>query len=275
MYKFALLGDKVDYSRSPEIFRAMFSCAEVEGSFDIVNCSTSEIQKNISRLRDSGYLALSVTIPHKHSIIEFLDEIDTVAEALVSVNSIRLDSSKIVGFNTDVYGFRQELEQYGAQLKGSRAIILGAGGAARSAAYALALEFEVADITFVGRSPARVTKAVEALSRIFQHVSFRSVTLDTLQSVAEDYEIIVNATPLGGPNIRVASESPLFALLESGNIYYDLNYNSDNELISKARQLELVTIHGLPMLIHQALRSFYLWSGIQVEYQAVAQKVGA
>lgn len=281
MYRFALLGDGVDYSRSPEIFRAIFDCAGVPGEFDTVNCVKEDLAGEIARLRSAGYLALSVTIPHKESVIEHLDEIDTVASAIRSVNSIRLDSEKKVGFNTDVYGFRQELQRYSNELKGSRALVLGAGGAARSAAYALALEYEVGEICFAGRDTGRLDATVATLSQALNKTTLMAqqqtdlLTRSVSKGCETEVAIIVNATPQGGPNVRVEADSQVFNLLQPGRIYYDLNYNNDNEFLLAARERGLTAIQGLPMLIHQALRSFYLWTGITVEYEAVAQKVAA
>jgi shikimate dehydrogenase len=279
MYKFALLGDGVDYSRSPEIFRAIFSCANVEGAFETVNCSAENLPSEISRLRDEGYLALSVTIPHKEAVISQLDEIDSIAEAIRSVNSIRLDSQKKVGFNTDVFGFSQMLQQYGGVLKGKRAIVLGAGGAARSAAYALAIEFEVADIAFVGRNEMRLHRSVETLSKTLIKTQLQSHTFESLRTSGaaarelSEALLVVNATPLGGPNARPANDSIVFDLLRSTSMYYDLNYNLDNEFFLAAKESGATALHGLPMLTHQALRSFYLWSGIQVDYDSVAERI--
>ncbi|MCH7879036.1 MAG: shikimate dehydrogenase, partial [candidate division Zixibacteria bacterium] len=90
VYKCGLLGEKVDYSRSPEIFEHIFACENIEGVWRTVNCAKSELGACLDRLRQESFNGLSVTIPHKEAIIPFLDEIDAVAGSLGSVNSVLL-----------------------------------------------------------------------------------------------------------------------------------------------------------------------------------------
>ncbi len=275
VYTFGLLGERVDYSRSPEIFQSIFAADNVRGVFDIINCPVERLGQRLKELQQSGYDALSVTIPHKESIVPFLDNIDRIAKALRSVNSIKFAESGICGLNTDTYGFVQQLTPHVRELKGKTAIILGAGGAARSVAYSLALDCEIAEIQFFSKGQERMAKTSAMLKDIFPRLNITCNTwlphqeLPSSASVA----IIVNATPLGGPNAPLTATKEMFANLNPSALFYDLNYNGDGAMTDEARKRCRLTFDGLPMLIHQALRSYYLWTGRSISYEAVRARI--
>lgn len=276
-YHFGLLGENVDYSRSPEIFEALFSLSDVTGDFTTFNCGAAELPTVISELPARGIGAVCVTIPHKESIIGLLSAIDEVAAAIRSVNSVRFGGDGAIGMNTDAYGFSAALGERVAELKGKRALIIGAGGAARSAAYALALDAEVESVTVCARAVGRAERSVSllrsALSRVELSVLPWPATEDYDTRLAGGFDIVVNATPLGGPNQRAGFDSNLVSLAAPTGIYYDLNYNADNELLQTAAARGVVVIDGFPMLVHQALRSFALWTGIDIDFAAAAARL--
>ncbi|HSG98622.1 MAG TPA: hypothetical protein VLB27_01140 [candidate division Zixibacteria bacterium] len=276
-YHFGLLGERVDYSRSPEIFGALFSLAGVTGEFTTFNCAAVEIPALIANLPTRGVGAVCVTIPHKESIIPNLSAIDEVASAIRSVNSVRFVSGGATGMNTDAYGFSAGLGERVADLKGRRALTLGAGGAARSAAYALALDAEVESIAICARNVERAERSISLLRAALPRVELAVVPWTEEDNpcayLAENFDIVVNATPLGGPNQRAGAATDIVSLVAPTGVYYDLNYNVDNELLQAAVARGVVVVNGLPMLIHQALRSFALWTGIEVDYAAAAARL--
>ncbi|MFQ5607694.1 MAG: shikimate dehydrogenase family protein [Candidatus Zixiibacteriota bacterium] len=284
-YKFGLLGEQVDYSRSPEIFRVIFELEQIDGDWRTINCSPEKLEGQVRRLRESAFDAVSVTIPHKEAIIPFLDDIDDVAGALGSANSMLFRNGRISGFNTDAYGFAQPLMSEAPRLKGELALVFGSGGAARSVTYALALDFELAEVILIGRSPRRLENTQTRLSSALPRVRVRTMPwpdgaeIDASVALAGGNTIapslIVNATPLGGPNQPLAQSHGAFDDLPTSTIYYDLNYNDDSSLINSARDRGLRALDGLPMLIHQALRSYYLWTGRHVSFEEVWRRMKA
>lgn len=284
-YKCGLLGEKIDYSRSPEIFEHIFALENIEGDYRTVNCAHEELGACLKRLRDESFDGLSVTIPHKEAIIPFLDEIDDVAGSLGSVNSVLLRNGRARGFNTDTFGFAQPLLPDAVRLKGKTAFILGSGGAARSASYSLAVDFELAELVLAGRNPQRLNQTLTRLSLALPRTRIRSIKWKDRdcpkfaelisQGGAEKVALIVNATPLGGPNQKIQSDDAMFAAIPHTTVYYDLNYNDDNGLVIAAQANGMRTLNGLPMLIHQALRSYYLWTGHHVSYADIYARMGA
>jgi shikimate dehydrogenase len=274
-YTFGLLGERVDYSRSPEIFQSIFAVDDVCGSFEIINCSVENLSQRLAELRSSGYDALSVTIPHKEAIVPFLEDTDNIAGALRSVNSVKFTETGACGLNTDCYGFAQPLAPYAKELKGKSALILGAGGAARSVAYSLALDCEIAEIQFCSRSAERLKKSASMLTDIFPRLKIRTGAWKPTEALTVDSSvaIVVNATPLGGPNAPMSNVSALFAEFPAGRIFYDLNYNGDGSMKAAAQKRCRVVLDGLPMLIHQALRSYYLWTGSNIQFDEVSARI--
>lgn len=279
VYKCGLLGEKVDYSRSPEIFEHIFACENIEGVWRTVNCAKSELGACLDRLRQESFNGLSVTIPHKEAIIPFLDEIDAVAGSLGSVNSVLLRNGRAIGYNTDTFGFVQPLLADAVRLKGKTALILGSGGAARSASYSLTVDCELAELVLAGRNQTRIDHTLTRLKQALPKLKIRCVQwkyegrprlADLLsESGLERPALIVNATPLGGPNQKIIPDKAIFASVPSTTVYYDLNYNDDNGLVIAAQENGMRTLDGLPMLIHQALRSYYLWTGHQVPFAEI------
>ena len=285
VYKCGLLGEQIDYSRSPEIFEHIFALENIDGDCKTVNCAHADLGACLERLRKESYNGLSVTIPHKEAIIPFLDEIDDVAGSLGSVNSVLLQNGRACGFNTDTFGFAQSLLPDAVRLKGKSALILGAGGAARSAAYSLAVDFELSELILAGRNPRRLEQTLTRLSHALPRTQIRCIewkdngmiNLPDLMSAggAEKSALIVNATPLGGPNQKLQPDQAMFASISKTAIYYDLNYNDENGLVVAAQANGLRTLNGLPMLIHQALRSYYLWTGYQTPFSEIYARMGA
>ncbi len=274
-YTFGLLGERVDYSRSPEIFQSIFAADNVEGTFEIINCPVECLGEKLTELKQSGYDALCVTIPHKEAIVPFLDNVDQVAKALRSVNSVKFTESDICGLNTDTYGFAQPLSAYAQQLKGKTAIVLGAGGAARSVAYSLALDCEIVEVQFFSKGEERLKKTALMLNDVFPKLRIKTNVWTPEQSIptVDGLAIIVNATPLGGPNVAITSTHKLFDNISSATVFYDLNYNGNGIMTAEAQQVCRVTLDGFPMLIHQALRSYYLWTGRKIEYDTVRKLI--
>ncbi|MEE8405029.1 MAG: shikimate dehydrogenase, partial [candidate division Zixibacteria bacterium] len=127
-YKFGLIGQNVAYSKSADIFKAIFELKGLDGSFENFDLdSENEFDKKFKSLMTKKICGLSVTIPHKKRVIPLLNDISAVAEALEAVNSISVENGLLHGHNTDVFGFSLPLKPYTEKLKHGRAMILGCG----------------------------------------------------------------------------------------------------------------------------------------------------
>ena len=137
-FAFGLVGRNIAYSRSSEIFKAIFDTVGAMGRFEVHDVAPNQLRAIFERLFGEGLQAVSVTIPYKSRVLEFVEAGDTIATALGASNSVVLGSGGFRGFNTDCYGFSLALREHAEGLRGGRAVILGNGGGAKAAVYGCA-----------------------------------------------------------------------------------------------------------------------------------------
>jgi shikimate dehydrogenase len=202
----------------------------------------------------AGFAGANVTIPHKLAAFDICDEVDTSAHRAGAVNTLVFREGKIVGSNTDGYGFIANLRASGVNPAAGPTLLLGAGGSARAVAAAL-LDAGAA-VTVANRTPSRA----EALARDLPGL----LTLDWKDRVAAlaDHALVVNATPLGmvghealDLHLTGAPDS----LVVADNVYVPL----ETPLLTAARERGLRCVEGLGMLLHQAVPGFRAWFGVE------------
>ncbi len=276
IYRFGLIGYRVSYSMSGDIFRAIFSFKGTKGAFDIFDVAPGDFRPRLVQLVKGGIQGLSVTIPYKRVIMEHLQEIDKIASTLGAVNSVAVDSGALHGFNTDSYGFSLPLRKYEQKLEHGAALILGCGGGARAAVYSLYADYEVKQFTVVGRKRLRLTEFCRSLEQRLRCLRITPVVESEAQTrnwESASYDIIVNCTPLGGWNCPGEHPLPKGLGWQAGKMYYDINYNKGNSVVQSARDAGLIAIDGSTMLVGQALRSFHIWTGETVPFEPVYEQV--
>jgi shikimate dehydrogenase len=269
-----LVGENTEYSRSPDIFEAIFKHTREAGRFDSHSVSADQLQACIEQMVSEGVSGFSVTIPHKQAVVEYLDEIGPVAKAVQAVNSVMIKNGRLTGYNTDCSGFAHALHASGFSASGGQALILGCGGAARAVINALHEDFAIDRFTVVGRTQAKLEHLKYFLERDRQALIIMPVT-EALMSGEGDstWCIVVNCTPLAGANHVKASPIPSGFNWSQTSVYYDLNYNSDNSVLQEAKLSGVETIDGSAMLVAQAIRSFELWTGRKVEFEPIYRQV--
>lgn len=252
-----LVGDPVAHSLSPALQQPALDALGIPARYELWATPAAVLPERIAGLRAPDVLGANVTVPHKQAVMALLDEVAPVARRVGAVNTIINRDGRLLGDNTDVAGFAAALGEVAPERAGHRALILGAGGAAR--AVALALDgLGLDQITIANRDPARAGRLAADLAP----APLRAIELseDQLRTALPGTTLLINATSLGWH----AGESPLplalLALLPDGAIVADLTYR-DTDLLLAARQRRLVTIDGLPMLIHQGARALELWTG--------------
>ncbi|MBV6497197.1 MAG: shikimate dehydrogenase [Acidobacteria bacterium ACB1] len=268
---YGVIGDPIGQSLSPNIHNPLFANAglnavflpflvkDLRGFIDgFVRLGTEQCGLNFD--------GLSVTMPHKVSIIEMLDEIDETAARAGAVNTVSSVGGKLIGYNTDAAGFLLPLKARVPDLNGVRAAILGAGGAAR--ACLSALSNEGADSTVFARDES----AGRALSAAFSCDFAKLCEGNDLSA----FDVIVNATPIG---MRGEFEhlSPVpEASLHAGQVVFDLVTSPAETLfLAAARNAGAEVIPGVEMLIAQGLRQFEIWTGTVGDEQVVRASLAA
>jgi len=223
---------------------AAFRAVGLDWTYELLDVPPGEIPAAMSRLRQPDVAGANVTIPHKQAVLQHLDIVDPEAVRARAVNTIVRDRDKLVGSNTDIAAIRAAIAAVGLEAKGAKAVILGAGGAARASGVAL----EGAHLTFVSRHPedGDLPGSVIGWDDPSLHKLVRSA------------DVLVNATPLGRRD-----EMPIRpAALPSHGAVIDLVYvTGGTPLVRKSRSLGLRTADGWEVLLAQGTRSFEVWTG--------------
>lgn len=271
---FALVGKDIAYSRSPEIFEAIYRQVRWPGRFELHSVGAGDLHSRIRQAVLDGVRGFSVTIPFKQEVIRYLDDIDPTAQAVDAVNSIAVTEGRLLGYNTDCHGFSEPLRELRPLLRSGKALILGTGGAARASIYALYRNFDIKRFAVVGRSPEKLERLKTFFETSPHHLEVEPHPASVKNSkILGRVDIAVNCTPLGGPHSPEDSPLPEGFDFRSLKVYYDLNYNDNNRIVAAARQAGIRAFDGSSMLVSQALRSFDIWTGQSVEFQPIFDAV--
>jgi shikimate dehydrogenase len=265
MIQLGLLGYPVSHSLSPRIQNAALKACGLEGEYSLFPVhpdDTQGLKDLISRVRSAEITGLNVTIPHKKNVIPLLDELTPTAQAIGAVNVISLREGKLIGHNTDASGFLSDLKKSltteTQRHRDSNALVLGAGGSARSVVYALVNDGW--KVTIVSR---RLEQARQLISSFPNYqLQITGWDLPNLQSLISNLLLIVNTTPVGMTPNTDQSPLPENMALPKDVFIYDLVYNpGQTKLVKDAHAQGLQAATGLGMLIEQAALSFEIWTG--------------
>jgi shikimate dehydrogenase len=254
---FAVLGDPVSQSRSPIIHNAAFHAAKVDAVYTTLRCNAADCASLILALSRAGGGG-NVTIPHKGVAARTVEKPSPAVKATQACNTFWLEKNKVHGDNTDVAGFTHAVHELMPDLKGTRALVVGAGGGARALVYAV-LEEGADWVTVLGRSRARRDEIEHVAGRRLKRVAY--ITSDkSLRH--EGFDLIINTTPLGHrPNDALP-----FSLSKVAGVraVFDIVYKmGGTKWVGFARALGIPASDGKEMLIQQAAAAFECWFQMQ------------
>jgi shikimate dehydrogenase len=246
-----LIGKPVQHSMSPAMHNAAFAALGLPHRYTAVEVDEADLRATIGRWRTEDTLGGNVTIPHKEAVLRMMDEVDDEARAIGAVNTVIRRGSRLVGANTDAYGFARSIEGVAS---GGTVLVLGAGGAARACVRVLLQRGDT--VLVANRSAARA----EALARAIEVDGRRpSVVPWPPRGRSLGVETVVNATPLG-----LHGEDPLEDVELPANVVDIVPTAAETPLVKRARSREHgAVVDGLAMLLHQAARAFGLWTGVE------------
>ncbi len=258
-----IFGCPISHSISPAMHNAAIKALGPDMIYIALEVKPSELKQAVGLIKEMGMVGVNITIPHKEAVIKLLDEISEDAKLIGAVNTIVNKNGRLIGHNTDGYGYLSSLKQeLDFNPKGKNIVILGAGGAARGILAALAKKGAKA-ITVANRTLARAVSLVKTFKNKFPSVKFEAIGLD--KNILKEYfhgaNLLVNTTSVGMKQSK-ALQTPLEALPKTA-IVSDIVYNPlETMMLQQARKLRLTTHSGLGMLIHQGTLSFKLWTGL-------------
>lgn len=258
---FGLVGLPVRHSFSPQMHNAAFAATAIDAVYlpfevhslpaffkRMVNPQTREL--------DWKLRGLSITAPHKSSVIQLLDWIEPRAKEINAVNTVVIEENKLRGYNTDADGFLEPLQQRFGSLRGARVAVIGAGGAASAAVWSLRQE---------GAAISLFVRDVEKARAFAERFGVSASPIASARFA--DFDIVVNATPIGTAGDLSTQFVARAEQLAGAKLVYDLIYNpTETELMREARLAGCEVLGGLKMLIAQARLQFKLWTGRDVEF---------
>jgi shikimate dehydrogenase len=268
-----LIGWPIAHSLSPAMQNAAFAELGLDWSYSLLPTQPDDFAPLLKNLAGQNFVGANVTMPHKQTIIPYLHQMSDDARIIGAVNTIFIQDGKIFGYNTDGIGFLNALKEAGHEPKGMRVALLGAGGAARAAIFALA-QAGVERITIVNRTVERGVRLREEMAGAFpdRHLEFKPLSSETLSHLAQNVDLVVNTTSVGmEPNENV-SPWPDDVPIPSDTIFYDVIYKPIPTLfLQRAQAAGQQTINGLGMLIHQGVAAFEIWTGQQAPLKTMRQ----
>lgn len=271
-----IIGKNIKNSLSPLFHNQIILKYSLKFCYLPFQVTENDLTQAIQGIRALSIKGVNVTFPYKEKVMEFLDKVEESARRIGAVNTIVNNKGRLVGYNTDVIGFKKSLQEDAKfTVKKKKAVILGAGGAARAVVYAL-LEEEIEEICIFNRTLEKAKMIKRNLSSFFPKSSISVFPLEEedLKDKIEKAHLLVNATSLGIPPRVDNTPLPNEKLFHPDLLVYDLIYHPVRTLfLRQAERAGAKIINGLPMLVYQGIESFYLWTGLKPEGKEVLKMI--
>lgn len=264
MNKFALTGHPLGHSMSPLIHNRLFELSGMtDYSYELIDIAPEDIAA--SRPLIEEYTGMNVTIPHKQAVIALMDELGESAKRYNSVNCIKNDNGRLIGYNTDCDGFLRSAELL--PISGN-VVILGCGGVGRMMAIETALHGGTLTLAVI---PQDIKAAQLLMAEILSKCSSAAVKISDISSLEGNFDLLVNATPVGMyPNTDRCAVSD--KVIENTLSVFDAIYNpTETLLMRKARALGKTAVGGASMLVYQAVKAHEIWYGGEFDTADISQ----
>ena len=254
----AVIGQPIEHSVSPKIHNFWIKENELKvGEYKKISLSKEDVKSFLDKCMVENYKGLNITVPHKELAFELCDQTSPMAKKLQAINTITFSENKILGDNTDPIGFKNSISPNNQvkYIENKKALVIGAGGSARSIIYQLQLMG--AHVVNANRTEKKSEKIKENLG-----IKFDICSLQDIHSILKEIDFVVNTTSLGidGSNNNLVD----FDLLKENSYVYDLIYNPKRTpFLMNAEQKGHQVQNGLKMLIFQAAASFKIWHGVE------------
>lgn len=260
---YAVIGEPIAQSLSPQLHNGLFEKYEMDAIYLPIEVKTEELGKLVEGFRVMNFWGFNVTKPHKMEIMQYLDGLDPLAEKIGAVNTVVLWEGKLLGYNTDGFGFIKSIESKIGEIpkEALTILILGCGGAVKSVAMALA-DWGIKKVIIANRT---VEKAEELTNQINASWPGKAQAITTekeaLKKAIEVAAVVVNGTSLGMADTIDKTPLPK-ELLKKELLVYDMIYSPPvTQLMKDARAAGAQAENGLEMLLYQGLLAFELWTG--------------
>ena len=261
---YGVIGHPIAQSLSPTLHNNLFKAYKIDGVYFPIEVTSNNLKKLIESFHLLNFGGFNITKPHKERVMEYLNHIDPLAAKIGAVNTVVCKNGKMIGYNTDGYGFIKSIEStnFKKPKDSLKVFILGSGGAVKSVSMALA-HWGIKKIIISNRTLEKADRICEQINETWNKKA-ESIPMNTpsLKRASEEVDIIINGTSLG--MIDQIDHTPLKAdFFRPGILAYDMIYNpSQSRFLREAKQKGALTQNGLDMLLYQGLLAFEHWTGI-------------
>lgn len=255
---YCVIGSPIGHSLSPYIMTRAFAEAGIDAVYTAVDVPAVRLEDAMRDMAERDVRGANVTFPLKETVLAYTDRRSPAVEAIGAANTLISKTHGIEAHNTDAPGTARALQVLGGVSPADRRVIIfGGGGAARAAAYGL-LDAGASEVSLAVRDPDKARAAAAPLRAAFDGERVDITRFDG--AGVNDYDIVINATPLGMDGVAVGLPPP--RSLTPSQCYFDFVYNPrSTEFLRAARSGGACVVDGLALLVAQAEESFYLWTG--------------
>ncbi len=266
---YGIIGSSLTHSLSPLIHNYLFKKYKLNNFYGVFEFDESNLKEVINSIRTLNISGLNITFPFKEKLIPYLDKIDTSAQRVGAVNTIKNTNGKLIGYNTDIIGVRKTIQnRFKLNIKGKSVLMIGAGGAARACLVELFRQ-KTNNIIIVNRNGATARKLIRSCENISNSTRIIYLNINKLNNLdkieqLEQIDILINSTSASPTFLKRTIKRLLKNKCLKNTKIFDLNYGS--RALSK-NQIDFPNryVDGLYMLTAQAAASFKIWTGIIVE----------
>ena len=269
---FCIIGHPVEHSMSPTMWNPALQELGLDYVYVAFDVHPDNLEKAVDAFRFLGIRGANVTIPHKNSILKFLDEIDPIAEKMGAINTVKNEGGYLKATNTDAPGAKKSLLDAGCSIEGKNILFLGSGGVARSLAYLFSEEAKRIVLTDIIKERA-VTIASEIKKNMDANIEGELASEKKISKLIKQTDLLINATPLGmHPHTDATPLSK--ELLHKDLFVFDVIYNPmETKLMKDAADIGCKTLSGLDMLVNQGVLAFEWWTGKSPNSKLMKSKI--
>ena len=266
--RFAVIGDPIEHSLSPNIHSAAFRELNLDSSYIGYRIPKGELEGGVEGLKKIKINGFNITIPHKIEMMKYLDKMDESCSIIGAVNTVVHNEGVLKGYNTDMDGFLEPLKKRNIAIQNSKILLIGAGGAARAIVAGIAKE-KAASIDIANRTIEKANNLLEFATKLGLSANVKKI--ESIDTSTENYNIIINATSIGLKD----EPSPIsFEGINEKTVVYDIVYTPMNtDFIKKAKMKNAIIIYGYEMLLGQAIRAFEIWHEMKAPYNAMKKSL--
>lgn len=259
-----VIGNPIEHTLSPVIHNTLSGIRGKNQVYVPFHVDSEGLEQAVRGAFDLNILGMNVTVPHKNLVMNYVMELDAVAEAIGAVNTLVRVANGYKGYNTDMPGLLRAIRSEGIELKGRTVVILGAGGASKAVAY-MCMQEQAETVYILNRTKQKAQEIADSMNRLFQSSAMRALAIDEVHRLQSDDWIVFQCTSLGlSPNTEaVVIEEPEF--YQRIQVGVDLIYNpAETRFMRLVKEAGGQAYNGLKMLLYQGIIAYELWNGISI-----------